>query len=102
MRISDGSSDVCSSDLDAASTRRWAMRRLVECSPSALLVTSRILFMPTNITIPHKLSTIMYLYVLISCALGVALRNYERIRSEERRVEKECVSTCRSRWSPYH
>src|SRR3546814_13787397 len=23
-------------------------------------------------------------------------------RSEERRVEKECVSTCRSRWSPYH
>src|SRR3546814_2996950 len=22
--------------------------------------------------------------------------------SEERRVEKECVSTCRSRWSPYH
>src|SRR3546814_15506939 len=32
---------------------------------------------------------------------------YERIkadliRSEERRVGKECVSTCRSRWSPYH
>src|SRR3546814_10211752 len=23
-------------------------------------------------------------------------------RSEERRVGKECVSTCRSRWSPYH
>src|SRR3546814_15552333 len=27
---------------------------------------------------------------------------YERLRSEERRVGKECVSTCRSRWSPYH
>src|SRR3546814_11966967 len=26
----------------------------------------------------------------------------DRIRSEERRVGKECVSTCRSRWSPYH
>src|SRR3546814_13790187 len=26
----------------------------------------------------------------------------ETIRSEERRVGKECVSTCRSRWSPYH
>src|SRR3546814_15345603 len=26
----------------------------------------------------------------------------ERARSEERRVGKECVSTCRSRWSPYH
>src|SRR3546814_15121406 len=26
----------------------------------------------------------------------------ERDRSEERRVGKECVSTCRSRWAPYH
>src|SRR3546814_18559990 len=26
----------------------------------------------------------------------------EQARSEERRVGKECVSTCRSRWSPYH
>src|SRR3546814_3924643 len=26
----------------------------------------------------------------------------EQVRSEERRVGKECVSTCRSRWSPYH
>src|SRR3546814_17128025 len=25
-----------------------------------------------------------------------------QIRSEERRVGKECVSTCRSRWAPYH
>src|SRR3546814_16624924 len=29
-------------------------------------------------------------------------REAEGIRSEERRVGKECVSTCRSRWSPYH
>src|SRR3546814_15092128 len=26
----------------------------------------------------------------------------QEVRSEERRVGKECVSTCRSRWSPYH
>src|SRR3546814_19465485 len=26
----------------------------------------------------------------------------QNLRSEERRVGKECVSTCRSRWSPYH
>src|SRR3546814_20207476 len=26
---------------------------------------------------------------------------FEKFRSEERRVGKECVSTCRSRWSPY-
>src|SRR3546814_13679115 len=30
------------------------------------------------------------------------LRGEARLRSEERRVGKECVSTCRSRWSPYH
>src|SRR3546814_14749749 len=28
--------------------------------------------------------------------------DFIRSRSEERRVGKECVSTCRSRWSPYH
>src|SRR3546814_14956322 len=27
---------------------------------------------------------------------------YQLWRSEERRVGKECVSTCKSRWSPYH
>src|SRR3546814_11377748 len=30
------------------------------------------------------------------------LPNDMELRSEERRVGKECVSTCRSRWSPYH
>src|SRR3546814_5702248 len=40
--------------------------------------------------------------------LGVAVykscpcREEVDVRSEERRVGKECVSTCRSRWSPYH
>src|SRR3546814_7018330 len=29
-------------------------------------------------------------------------RSYLTLRSEERRVGKECVSTCSSRWSPYH
>ena len=29
-------------------------------------------------------------------------RSAEEVRSEERRVGKECVSLCRSRWSPYH
>src|SRR3546814_11265262 len=35
---------------------------------------------------------------------NVALRSRDgaRVRSEERRVGKECVSTCSSRWSPYH
>src|SRR3546814_745214 len=41
------------------------------------------------------------------CACGAASagatdEEVQRMRSEERRVGKECVSTCRSRWSPYH
>src|SRR3546814_13693957 len=35
-------------------------------------------------------------------APGVTMTDLVRSRSEERRVGKECVSTCRSRWSPYH
>ena len=31
-----------------------------------------------------------------------AVRASQRARSEERRVGKECISLCRSRWSPYH
>src|SRR3546814_6991702 len=34
--------------------------------------------------------------------LGAAIRENPGKRSEERRVGKECVSTCRSRWSPDH
>src|SRR3546814_13389590 len=37
---------------------------------------------------------------LIFGAIGHLDRDH--VRSEERRVGKECVSTCRSRWSPYH
>src|SRR3546814_6680436 len=33
---------------------------------------------------------------------GCLISRGELERSEERRVGKECVSTCRSRWSPYH
>src|SRR3546814_8819836 len=34
--------------------------------------------------------------------LAIGAHGVRRARSEERRVGKECVSTCRSRWSPYH
>src|SRR3546814_10663376 len=36
------------------------------------------------------------------CFCLVRNAKLNRHRSEERRVGKECVSTCRSRWSPYH
>src|SRR3546814_4347858 len=41
-------------------------------------------------------------HFLFVCAFSQCLRECLINRSEERRVGKECVSTCRSRWSPYH
>src|SRR3546814_13963689 len=94
MRISDWSSDVCSSDLAAVHAARAEPARIGrgptdsepqrqrrderdqqgerEQQPMALRQSRK----------PHL----------------AALRT---VRSEERRVGKECVSTCRSRWSPY-
>src|SRR3546814_12495088 len=39
--------------------------------------------------------------LIMSSAFGLHA-GFGAMRSEERRVGKECVSTCRSRWSPYH
>src|SRR3546814_12059362 len=38
----------------------------------------------------------------LTYSLGLSIGKGGSIRSEERRVGTECVSTCRSRWSPYH
>ena len=40
--------------------------------------------------------------VLLVKGLTVNLISISQLRSEERRVGKECASMCRSRWSPYH
>src|SRR3546814_6832532 len=71
MRISDWSSDVCSSDLTESQIHRAAAKIADQVERWWWRVPS----------IPAPM-------------LGH--------RSEERRVGKECVSTCRSRWSPYH
>src|SRR3546814_3423539 len=68
MRISDWSSDVCSSDLcgrRGAPTSELGAASGYPCQPAFA-------------------------------------DSADYRRSEERRVGKECVSTCRSRWSPYH
>src|SRR3546814_18573384 len=77
MRISGWSSDVCSSDL-----------KEVVATPGGG---------PNGLAIGPDGK-------LYCCNNGgfhyVEANGY--LRSEERRVGKECVSTCRSRWSPYH
>src|SRR3546814_8807188 len=40
--------------------------------------------------------------VIDAALTGVQAASSRKFRSEERRVGKACVSTCRSRWSPYH
>src|SRR3546814_17023236 len=57
-----------------------------------------------SLAIPPKRST-SALGVFVSIVMVVAyhkINQYGADRSEERRVGKEFVSTCRSRWSPYH
>src|SRR3546814_19919863 len=90
MRISDWSSDVCSSDLvllhygnqlgrdDTQPVCIWSVFFI---APEAFLCESVFL-----ITVKYRMR------------IGIV----RIVRSEERRVGKECVSTCRSRWSPYH
>src|SRR3546814_16805840 len=78
MRISDWSSDVCSSDL-------------LMHDPTALFR-----FEEHDVFLP-----MMVLEELDAAKKGMSEVS-RNVRSEERRVGKECVSTCRSRWSRYH
>src|SRR3546814_13489978 len=48
-----------------------------------------------HITLPLLSPTLLFASVVLTISAFQS-------RSEERRVGKECVSTCRSRWSPYH
>src|SRR3546814_9474159 len=87
MRISDWSSDVCSSDLE-----------IIEATERSLMSTAAMFWAGggyNNGVVPFKASVFGEAYTRTGEAACL-------LRSEERRVGKECVSTCRSRWSPYH
>src|SRR3546814_2605288 len=95
MRISDWSSDVCSSDLPARAGHcgdadpdegpgRGHRRPPAPGGSAAGVISSAI----------HPFPTVV-------AGLDPAIHHDAR-RSEERRVGNECVSTCRSRWSPFH
>src|SRR3546814_1051873 len=86
MRISDWSSDVCSSDLHLG-------QGLVAFFCRRSLAFGKRRHLPALVS---GLLFFWYRYARHRYLLA-PLR-----RSEERRVGKECVSTCRSRWSPYH
>src|SRR3546814_12431158 len=109
MRISDWSSDVCSSDLrgvtlsaNYAYTRAaydeyklvsGAAVKQLDCSGS---------YQPQGATIDLSCAPFLYTPRHQFSVTAIYDLPVDANRSEERRVGKECVSTCSSRWSPYH
>src|SRR3546814_18237992 len=106
MRISDWSSDVCSSDLaDPADRRAWQLYLtpragdlLGEMRATADALTAE----ATEGLSAAEREQLIDLVERVRANLSRRICQKEKERSEERRVGKECVSTCRSRWSPYH
>src|SRR3546814_13150049 len=103
MRISDWSSDVCSSDLLITSLEETM--RLCN-GPSQALIQSFQSYTADSVCLTASTVGNRFLAKVRVCHFGSWKRfwefNMETFhRSEERRVGKECVSTCKSRWSPY-
>src|SRR3546814_11060803 len=98
MRISDWSSDVCSSDLRKAyDPRAGAMPQGIRCAICLMQRRHRCMS-----RIDRILSICIALEAQMEDTETLVTLTADIVRSEERRVWKECVSTCRSRWSPYH
>src|SRR3546814_12468177 len=106
MRISDWSSDVCSSDLLAA------LREVVELVAQQLALVGQSRARLTDFIATgsdwlwetdsdHRFTNFIELHDVFPGGSPYDSIGTRR-RSEERRVWKECVRTCRSRWSPYH
>src|SRR3546814_20861951 len=103
MRISDWSSDVCSSDLlpedhwNNPNARLLGLRRAAPMADDDGKTIEAViaLFNADGDAYSFRLPPPTLDYRLL-------IDSDDPDRSEERRVGKECVSTCRSRWSPDH
>src|SRR3546814_10996673 len=113
MRISDWSSDVCSSDLLFAATvaeNGFDFTALVAHDEPR--VGGRVGGKAARHLLARRIADHHGVAALEAPLDGGAPRRQQRLallqrldgagRTQERRVGKECVSTCRSRWSPYH
>src|SRR3546814_14950687 len=116
MRISDWSSDVCSSDL--VNHVDVPERRILDVRPSKASHRTDSFLGVQELFVDKHLANTSDRYDFYSVRLGIQpfqsdfrgfLFNDSQLgirlfgnRSEERRVGKECVSTCRSRWSQYN
>src|SRR3546814_17836411 len=91
MRISDWSSDVCSSDLTACGV----LDDGVEFGQTDAHVFG-------DLVIARFAAVLLFEFADCVGYRTSAAMHRARGRSEERSVGNECVSTCRSRWAPYH
>src|SRR3546814_12967068 len=121
MRISDWSSDVCSSDLGLSGVlplppqaTLWHAHEMLFGFAAALIagfaLTAVENWTHAKSVSPGALAALTVLWVTARLSgllptpggqLFAAVVDCLFLRSEERRVGKECVSTGRSRWSPY-
>src|SRR3546814_21189245 len=120
MRISDWSSDVCSSDLDFIGLTllfaAYGMQPMAALALTAVLyhvashaLFKSLLFVGTG-SVLHataerslgKLGGLIRFMPWVGWLTLLAVLASAGLSSEERRVGKACVSTCRSRWSTYH
>src|SRR3546814_16804198 len=104
MRISDWSSDVCSSDLlDIGASADADMIHIR--ADDAIIPDARIradLHIANNLATGGDKGARMDFRALAAKRQYQWVHDYPSIRSEERRVGEERVSTGRSRWSPFH
>src|SRR3546814_13731232 len=105
MRISDWSSDVCSSDLEVVSS----LVRLMVVPPSdgprkhqhQSDARDDVKLTRYTVAAANSWDYDRRRQLSNNRVLGSTQKGISTARSEERRVGKECVRTCRFRWSPY-
>src|SRR3546814_12555381 len=104
MRISDWSSDVCSSELVPDMSGDIKKQQLKVCAQIVLMESERYNAQVEMLKRVRESSDKLGSLDQVRNSYGpdATLGDMTGSRSEERRVGKECVSTCRSRWAPYH
>src|SRR3546814_19995421 len=103
MRISDWSSDVCSSDLLAVGMTFVILTGGIDLSVGSVVAMSTMILAKTlemGWSLPVAAVTVLLVATLLGTVLGVLTHYFDR--SDERRVWQECVRPCSSRWSPYN
>src|SRR3546814_13803161 len=98
MRISDWSSDVCSSDLDALKRALYAERIAIEGPMESAATALAVSIQPCPI--PLSVKVVLFGDAGVHATLSTMDPDFGDLfkRSDERRVGKECVSTCRYLW----